>query len=118
MFDFAHGQTSTKTDTTQVSDTLLQYKPYFMHTAGIHVRTRYAYMLEYNFRGIPYTEIKLQGGTADHTHYNLMGFSTTKTTGRYYGFGLSFNSNNYFKPVKSYKKQHVLLLASPWVLEN
>lgn len=82
-----------------------------MHTAGIHVRTRYAYMVEYNFRGIPFTEIKIEGGTADHTHYNLMGFTTTKTTGRYVGFGVSFTSNNYFKPVTSYRLQHCVVAS-------
>ena len=63
-------------------------------------------MLEYNFRGIPHTEIKIEGGTADHTHYELMGFDITKTTGRYLGFGASFTSKNYFKPVTSYHILH------------
>lgn len=100
------GQSTEATDSLQQSDSLLPYKPYFMHTAGIHVRTRYAYMVEYNFRAIPHIEMKLEGGTADHTHYNLMGFNTTKTTGRYLGFGVSFTSTNYFKPVTSYHIQH------------
>ncbi|MFT5512921.1 MAG: hypothetical protein ACI8SE_001320 [Bacteroidia bacterium] len=93
-------------DTSQQSDTLLPYKPFFMHTAGIHVRSRYSYMVEYNARPSPHAEIKFEGGTADHTHYNLMGFSTTKNTGRYAGFGVSFLSNNYFNPVTSYRIQH------------
>jgi len=99
------GQSKPVTDSI-ASDTFLPYKPYTMHTAGIQVRSRYAYMLEYNFRGIPHTEIKVEGGTADHTHYNLMGFSTTKTTGRYAGIGVSFLSTNYYKPVKTYRLQH------------
>lgn len=82
-----------------------------MHNFGVHVRTRYSYMLEYNLRAIPHTEFKIQGGTADHTHYNLMGFSTTKTTGRYLGFGISFVSHNYFKPVKSYRLKHGLIVS-------
>ena len=76
-----------------------------MHTFGVHVRAKYAYLMEYNLRTIPHIEFKLEGGTADHTHYNLMGFSTTKTTGRYAGFGLSVLSRDYFKPVKNYHIQ-------------
>ena len=93
-------------DTSQQRDTFQVYKPFFMHTVGVHVRSRYSYMIEYNARPFPHTEFKVEGGTADHPHYNLMGFSTTKTTGRYAGIGLSFLSNDYFKPVTSYHIQH------------
>ncbi len=72
-----------------------------MHTFGVHVRAKYAYLMEYNLRPIPHIEVKLEGGTADHTHYNLMGFTTTKTTGRYAGVGLSILSRDYFKPIKN-----------------
>lgn len=93
------------------NDTFLRYKPFRMHDFGVVVRARYAYLMEYNFRPAPHFEIKLGGGTADHTHYNLMGFTTTKITGRYAGFGLSFTSNNYFKPVTSYHHQHGFVVS-------
>jgi hypothetical protein len=117
MFGITFGQTTVVSDSMriadsiQVADTFLKYKPYYMHTVGIQARTRYAYILEYNFKGIPHAEIKLAGGTADHTHYNLMGYTTTKTTGRYFGFGASIASRNYYKPVKSYKAQHGLVAS-------
>lgn len=101
--------TSLGQDTTQVADTHNRYTPYIMHTFGVHIRARYAYMMEYNVRPFPHAEIKLEGGTADHTHYNLMGFSTTKTTGRYLGIGISILSNNYYKPVDSYKLQKSII---------
>lgn len=66
-------------------DTLLPIKPYYMHSFGVCARARYAYIAEYNFRFIPHLELKLAGGTADHTHYNIMGYDQTKVTGRYIG---------------------------------
>jgi hypothetical protein len=92
-------------------DTLLPYTPYFMHQTGVHVRSRYAYLLEYNLRFLPHTEFKLSGGTADHTHYNLMGFTTTQSLGRYVGIGISLLSKNYFKPTTDYHIQKSIVVS-------
>jgi len=103
-------QNSSAPDST-AKDTLLPYTPYFMHQAGVHVRSRYAYLLEYNLRFLPHTEFKVSGGTADHTHYNLMGFSSTKSLGRYAGIGISLLSRNYFKPTKDYRFQKSIVVG-------
>lgn len=99
-------------DSTDRQDSLLPYKPYRMHSFGVHVRSKYAYLLEYNFRTWPHVELKLEGGTADHNHFNLSGFSTTTTSGRYAGVGLSLLSSNYFKPRKSYHIQRSILASA------
>ena len=109
-FTFNQSDSTVVTDSSH-KDTLLPLRPYYMHSFGVCALARNAYIAEYNFRFIPHLEFKLAGGTADHSHYNIMGYDQTKVTGRYIGGGISFNSTNYFKRQTTYHRQHGIVAS-------